>query len=59
MKPHNRLIGAVFAVAFAFAAIGISVAAERQLPPEEPLSELRVGYQKGGPLLILKIERTA
>jgi sulfonate transport system substrate-binding protein len=54
MKPRNRTIGALFAITFACAAIGISVADERQLTPNAPLSELRIGYQKGGPLLILK-----
>jgi hypothetical protein len=54
MKPRNRLLGALLVIAFACAAIGISVADERQLLPEEPLSELRIAYQKGGPLLILK-----
>src|ERR1700678_977333 len=54
MKPRNRLLGALLVIAFACAAIGISVADEGQLLPEEPLSELRIAYQKGGPLLILK-----
>src|SRR5271170_7593154 len=54
MKSCNAWFTALFALAFACAAFGISTATERQLPPDAPLSELRIGYQKGGPLLILK-----
>src|ERR1700689_2449440 len=54
MKSRDALCTALFAFALACTALGISIAAERQLPPDAPLSELRIGYQKGGPLLILK-----
>jgi sulfonate transport system substrate-binding protein len=36
------------------APVGIPAAVEGPLPHDEPLSELRIGFQKGGPLLVLK-----
>ena len=54
MKVRDGILIALFAVAMALAPVGIPVGAEASLPHDEPLSELRIGYQKGGPLLILK-----
>jgi len=54
MKVRDGILIALFAVAMALAPVGVPVGAEASLPHDEPLSELRIGYQKGGPLLILK-----
>jgi len=54
MKVRDGILIALFAVAMALAPVGVPVGAEASLLHDEPLSELRIGYQKGGPLLILK-----
>jgi sulfonate transport system substrate-binding protein len=55
MRIHaGILVAALVAVAITLATIGDSAGAKASLPHDEPLSELRIGYQKGGPLLILK-----
>jgi sulfonate transport system substrate-binding protein len=54
MKVRDGILIALFAVTMALAPVGVPVGAEASLLHDEPLSELRIGYQKGGPLLILK-----
>jgi sulfonate transport system substrate-binding protein len=54
MKVRDSIFVALFAFAMALAPAAVPMGAEAPLPHDEPLSELRIGYQKGGPLLILK-----
>lgn len=54
MKLQKALISALLVFAIAVAATGISSSAEGPQAKDEPLPELKIGYQKGGPLLILK-----
>jgi sulfonate transport system substrate-binding protein len=54
MKFLDGILVVLFAVATALAPAGIPLGDEAPLPHDEPLSELRIGYQKGGALLILK-----
>jgi sulfonate transport system substrate-binding protein len=54
MRIRDGILVALLAVATALAPTGVPVGAEAPLLHDEPLSELRIGYQKGGPLLILK-----
>ena len=54
MRIRHGILVALFAVAMALAPTGDPGGAEAPLPHDESLAELRIGYQKGGPLLILK-----
>jgi sulfonate transport system substrate-binding protein len=54
MRTLNVILIVPLALAIVLAAAGIPAAVEVSSPHDEPLTELRIGYQKGGPLLILK-----
>jgi sulfonate transport system substrate-binding protein len=54
MSIRKSILLSLFLVAMALAPTGGPPEAEAPLPHDEPLSELRIGYQKGGSLLVLK-----
>jgi sulfonate transport system substrate-binding protein len=54
MKTLQAILIASLGVAIALVAVGIPAATAVSLPRDEPLAELRIGFQKGGPLMILK-----